>query len=82
MIDVATNKVLTTIKTGESPHHVAVSPDGRLIYAADLCGDSWRVTYRPRQIGNPASILQLTGNNCPYVGGKAMVELLGKSSPV
>src|SRR3954471_87267 len=32
VIDVATNKVLATIKTGESPHHLALTPDGKQLW--------------------------------------------------
>ena len=54
VVDVATNRKLDTIRTGESPHHVAVSPDGAQLWVTQYGEDSVGVfdTATHRSLGS------------------------------
>ncbi len=51
LMDDATGAVLTTLPTGEGPHEVAVSPDGRFAYIAD--------SGAPTKPGNTVTVINL-----------------------
>jgi len=76
LVDPATNKVLAKIPTGDGPHEVAVSTDGRKAYVAN---------YGGQQPGNTLSIIDIEGRKeekrvdlGPFLRPHGIVEKNGK----
>src|SRR5439155_22807077 len=56
VIDTATDKVVSTMKIGQKPRGIAISPDGKRLYISDQTANALRVI----DTGKNAEITQVT----------------------
>src|SRR3989440_1085017 len=61
IIDTATDKVVSTMKIGQKPRGIAISPDGKRLYISDQTANALRVI----DTGKNAEITQVTLGESP-----------------
>jgi YVTN family beta-propeller protein len=83
LIDVATNEVYGTIKTGSQPHHVVASPDGKELWVS-LYGENRLQVFDAGTLDEVASV-DVGGSNDDLVfdpAGKRVYVSLGSADAV
>lgn len=83
MIDVATNEVYGTVKTGQQPHHVVASPDGKELWVS-LYGETRLQVFDAASLNEIASV-DVSASNDDLVfdpSGKMLYVSMGSTDSV